>query len=281
MSRVRLWIRGALAALLLGASLLVPSGVLAEKMKLVSGLVGAQDAQSKDWLALSPTETNQVATQHLLSLLKSAGKFTLDNSRNVESMTFVTQPYDTSYRYVCRQDRVTLRYQYQARFDATGKVLDDERRPVGVEAQATFHIEQLPVPGFIPGTSYQEPVCDALHPGASASWIAGPRDTDVILAANMFRMAEDDVNAGRLIPGPCDSNGALNCRQWLLSLDDPSKINSVEPCTANSNNDACYVVSFDSIDVTINGKISRDDIERITPASITSIRVENVYTLSQ
>jgi hypothetical protein len=97
----------------------------------------------------------------------------------------------------------------------------------------------------------------------------------------MFRMAEDDVNAGRLEPGPCDPHEALNCRQWLLSLDDPSKINSVEPCTTNSSAGACYVLSFDSIDVTITGKISRDDAEAITPAAITSIRVDNVITVSE
>jgi hypothetical protein len=280
MSRILLW-NNVMAASLLGASLLVPFEVQAEKIRVVSGLIGGQDAESNKLLALSPTDADQVATQHLLSILKPAGKFTQDNSRNVEGMTFVTQPYATTYPYVCRQDRITLRYQYQDRFDATGKWLGDERRPVGVEAQATFHIAQLPVPGFIPGTSYSVPVCEALHPNVSVRWIAAPRDTDAILAANMFRMAEDDVNAGRLMPGPCDPHGALNCRQWLHSLDDPSKINSVEPCTTSSNDSACYVVSFDSVDVTITGKISRDDVEAITPAAITSVRVDNVITVRE
>ena len=208
------------------------------------------------------------------------GKFTLDNSRNVEGMTFVTQPYETTYRYVCRQDRVTLRYQHEGRFDAMGKWLDDERRPVGVEAQATFHIAQLPVPGFIPGTSYPMTLCDSLHPGALARWIAAPRDMDAIRAANMFRMAEDQVKAGRLTPGPCDPHRAITCRQWLLSLDDPSKIKSVEPCAAGGDDGACYVVSFDTVDVTIIGKISRDDMDAITPAAITSVRVDDVMTIS-
>jgi len=279
MNRNAIWNSSVLAAFLLSAWLFMPFEVHAEKTKLVSGLVGAQDSKSKQLLALSPAEADQVAAQNLLSILKPAGKFTLDNSRNVDGMMFVTQPYETTYRYVCRQDRVTLRYQYQGRFDATGKWLDDERRPVGVEAQATFHIAQLPVPGFVPGTSYPTTICDSLHPGASARWIAAPRDIDAVLAANMFRMAEDEVKAGHLMPGPCDSHGAITCRQWLLSLDDPSKIESVEPCATGSHDGACYVVSFDKIDVTIIGKISHGDVEAITPTAITSIRVDDVNTI--
>jgi hypothetical protein len=270
-----------MAACLLGASLFTPSPGEAEKTKYVSGLIGGQDAQSKEWLALSPSKVDQLARRQLLSILKSTGAFTQDNSRNVEGTTFVTQPYATTYPYVCRQDRVTLQYQYQGKFDGKGKWLNDERRPVGVEAQATFHIAQLPVPGFIPGTSYPATVCDALHPGPSARWIATPRDTDAILAANMFRMAEDNVKAGRLVPGPCDQHGALTCREWLLSLDNPSKINSVAPCTETIKDSVCYVVSFDSVDVTIIGERSRDDVERITPAAVTSIRIDNVVTIME
>ena len=281
MSRNVFWNSSVLAAFLLGASLFMPLEVQAGKLRVVPGLFGAQDSKSKQLLALSPVEAGQVATQELLSILKPADKFTLDYGRNVEGMAFVTQPYGTTYPYVCRQDRVTLRYQYQDRFDATGKWQDGQRRPVGVEAQATFHIEQLPVPGFVPGTSYPTTICDSLHPGASARWIAAPRDMDVVLAANMFRMAEDAVKAGRLMPGPCDPHGATTCRQWLLSLNDPSKIESVEPCATGRGGSACYVVSFGTVDVTIIGKISRNDMEAITPAAITSVRVDDVMTVSE
>lgn len=281
MSRSVFWNSSVLAACLLGASLVMPFDVQAGKLKVVSGLIGAQDSKSKQLSALSPAGADQVATQDLLSILKPVGKFTLDNSRNVEGMMFVTQPYGTTYRYVCRQDRVTLRYQYQDRFDATGKWLDNERRSVGVVAQATFHIAQLPVPGFAPGASYPTTICDSLHPGTSAKWIAAPRDIDAIRAANMFRMTEDEVKAGRLKPVTCDSHGAITCRQWLLSLDDPSKIESVEPCAAGGGDSACYVVSFDKVDVTIVGKISRNDMEAITPAAITSVRLDDVVTVSE
>src|SRR6185503_12159823 len=108
------WNKSVMAASLLGVSFFMPSEVQAEKVKIVSGLVGGQDAKSKEWLALPQTEADQIATQHLLSVLKPEGKFAQDNSRNVEGMTFVTQPYATPYRYVCRQDRVTLRYESQS-----------------------------------------------------------------------------------------------------------------------------------------------------------------------
>ena len=267
-SQMTIWERHALLAALLGASFLTPFTADATKVKIVSGLVGGQDSKSKELLALSPGAADQVARRDLLSLLHSTGKFTLDNSRNVDGMTFITEPYPTEYRYVCREDRVTLRYHS-----------DNQRQPMGVDAQPAYHIEQLPVPGFMPGTSYRATVCDARHPDAAAAWFAARSDTDAVRAANMFRMAEDEVKARRLTPGPCDPHGADTCRQWILSLDDPSKIESVEPCAPTTGNDACYVISFDSIDVTVTGTIPSNTSEPITPTAITSIRVDTVETL--
>lgn len=275
MSRNVIWKSGGVAASFVAASLLMPVEAQAEKIKAVSGLMGAQDSKSKELLALSPAEANQVATRDLLSVLAPTGKFTLDNSHNVQAMVFITRPYWTTYRYVCREDRVTLLYKY--RFDFASK--EDQRQPVGVESQPTYHIEQLPVPGFILGASYKITDCDALHPGTSVTWFAAPSDRDAIRAANMFRMAEDEVKDGRLSPGPCDPNGSLTCRQWLLSLDDPSKIESVESCATDRADDVCYVISFDSVDVTITGKMSPDDMMAITPAAITSIRVDNIIVV--
>ena len=113
----------------------------------------------------------------------------------------------------------------------------------------------------------------------SAKWIAAPRDIDAIRAANMFSMTKDEVKAGRLEPVTCDSHGAVTCHQSLLSLDGPSKIESVEPCATGKGDSACHVVSFDKVDVTIVGKISRNDVEAITPTAITSVRVDDVMTV--
>lgn len=275
MSRNIPWNSSVVAASLFGALIFMPLEVHAEKIKTVSGLMGAQDSRSKELLALSPAEANQVATRDLISLLMPTGKFTLDNSRNVEGMVFTTRPYWTTYRYVCREDRVTLKY--KLRFGSASS--EDQRGPVGVEAQPTYHIEQLPVPGFVPGTSYKITDCDAAHLDSSATWFSAPSNRDAVRAANMFRMAVDEVKAGRLTPSPCDTHAALTCSQWLLSLDDPSKIVSVEPCATDHDDEVCYAISFDSVDVTITGKISHDDMEAITPAAITSIRVDNVIML--
>ena len=271
--------RHAMVAALFGALLSAQFDAQAEHVKVVSGMVGAQDSKSKELLALPPAAANQVATRDLLSVLKPKGTFTRDNSNNVEAMTFVTQPYQTGYRYVCREDRVTLQYQYEDRFDTAGTWLDDPRRAVGVDAQQVYHIEQLPVPGFIPGASYRATVCDERQPGAAATWFAAPSAIDAIRAANMFRMAEDEVRAGQLTPGPCDPHGTDTCRRWVLSLDDPSRIKSVEQCAMKDDN-ACYVISFGDIDVTVAGTIPGGDSEPITPTAISSIRVDAVMTFS-
>jgi len=276
-----IWKRRMAAAALFAASLFMPFQADAAKLRVVSGIRGAQDDISKELLALSPGGANQVATRDLLSVLKPTGKFTLDNSRNVEGMTFITQPYQTMYRYTCREDRVTLRYELTDRFDKAGTWLDNQRRPVGVDAQPIYHIVQLPVPGFIPGTSYRVTACDAVQPGAAATWFAAPSDTDAVRAANMFRMAEDEVKAGRLTPASCDPRGAEPCREWVLSMDGLSKIESVEPCKTGPGDEACYVISFDSVDITVSGTIPSNEPEPITPTAITSIRAETVTTVSE
>jgi len=253
-------------------------------MKIVYGLVGAQDQKSKQLLSLSPANANKIARSDLLEVLKPGTTFTTDNSHNVEGMTFVTGAYSTNLRYVCRQDRVTLKYQLENRYYANGSWRDYYRRPVGVEAQPTYHIEQLPVPGIRPGVSdsYTSTVCDENHPGPGATWFTAANDIEAVRAANMFRMAEDEVKAGRLEPGPCDTRGADACRQWALSLDDLSKIEAVEPCEPGSGGNACYVISFagDSVEMTIVGDEPRNSSEPITPNAITSVRVENVMRLS-
>ncbi len=276
-----IWNRRVAGVALFGAWIFASFAAQAEHVRIVSGLIGAQDSESKKMLALSPAAAHRTATRDLLSVLKPAGTFTLDNSRNVQGMTFITPPYETIYPYVCREDRITLQYQLESRFDAVGTWLDYQRQPVGVEAQQTYHVGQLPVPGFVPGTSYPATVCDAHRPDAAATWFAAPSATDAVRAANMFRMAEDEVKAGRLMPGPCDQHGADTCRQWVLSLDDPSKIKSIEPCAAKDGDDACYVISFDTVDLTITGTIPSTEPEPVTPAAITSVRADTIVTLSE
>jgi hypothetical protein len=269
------------AVALFGASLITSFEAQAEHVKVVSGLVGGQDSKSKELLKLSPDEASQTATRDLLSVLKPTGKFKLDNSRNVEGMIFVTPPYQTLYGKVCREDRITLQYQIEGRYDAAGKWLDDQRQPVGVEAQQTYHIERLPVPGFVPGTSYSGAVCDANHPGTAATWFAAPSAVDAVRAANLFRMAVDEVKAGRLKPGPCDPHGSDTCGDWVLSLDDPSKMKSIESCPTKNSDNVCYVISFDTVDITITGTIPRTEPIPVTPTVITSVRVDAVSTISE
>jgi hypothetical protein len=274
------WSRRAIAVALFSASLFASFEARATHVKIVSGLIGGQDDESKRLLALPPAEADQAATHDLLSVLRPTGKFTVDNSRNVEAMTFTTPPYQTEYRYVCRQDRVTLQYTLEDRHNAAGVWSGFGHKPVGVEAQQTYHVEQLPVPGFIPGSSYLATVCDANHPEITATWFAAPSATDAVRAANMFRMAEDEVKAGRLTPGPCDSHGSDTCSQWVLSLDDSSKITSIQRCETKTDNDACYVISRDTVDITITGTIPRTEPEPVVPTAITSVRVDAVVTIS-
>jgi len=276
-----IWNRRVASAALLGSSFFVPFAAHAIEAIVVSGLVGAQDDKSKELLALPQAEAAQVEMHDLLSVLKPTGTFKLDNSRNVEGMMFVTEPYQTLYSHVCRQDRVMLRYRSASRFDAAGKWLDYDRQPAGVESQPTYHVEQPSAPGLMVGMGNLVPVCDALHPGTRATWFSAPSDADAVRGANMFRMAEEEVKSGRLTPGPCDTHGADTCRQWIVTLDDPSKINSIKTCGPTTGDDACYTVSFGSVDMTISGTIPGDSLWSIIPTAIKSVRAETVITVME
>ena len=116
--------------------------------------------------------------------------------------------------------------------------------------------------------------------GGDATRRENKRDQVVVNSPKINSFHDFLVEHAR-VPGPCDQHGALTCREWLLSLDNPSKINSVAPCTETIKDSVCYVVSFDSVDVTIIGERSRDDVERITPAAVTSIRIDNVVTIME
>ncbi|HEY3639019.1 MAG TPA: hypothetical protein VGK90_12795, partial [Rhizomicrobium sp.] len=270
------WKHRLLLAVLLVVSSLVPFAAEAIKVHVIPGLIGAQDSKSKELLALDPAAAEGAATRDLLSVLKPADKFTTDMSQNVEGMVFTTVPYQTLYPYVCRADRVMLRYNWAGQYDAAGKWLDNARQPTGVEAQPIYHVEQSAVPEFKPGIAYPAPVCDQRHPVADAAWFAAPSDRDAVRSANMFRMAEDEVKSGQLVPGPCDRHGSDTCRQWILSMDDPAKILSVALCEPAISDDACYVFSFDAIDITISGTIPGRSFESIVPTTIKSIRAETV-----
>jgi hypothetical protein len=263
------WARRATLGALIVATLFTPLAASAIVIKLVSGIRGGTDKKSEELVALPSDAADRVARRDLLSVLQPAGKFRLGMGGNVEGTTFVTWPYVTNYRHVCREDRVTLVYSIAGH---------DQTSPEGVEAQAMYHIEQLPVPGLIGGGSYWTNTCDAHHPDSTAAWFAAPTDTDAVRAANMFRRAEDEVKAKRLTPGPCDETGGEPCRQRVLSLDDPSKIASVEPCAATARDTACYVISFDGYQLTIVATLSTEDNERITPDTLVSVRGETVLT---
>jgi hypothetical protein len=92
-------------------------------------------------------------------------------------------------------------------------------------------------------------------------------------------MAEDEVKAGQLTPGPCDPHGTDTCRQWILSLDDTSKIEAVKSCATSPDDNACYVISFGSVEITVAGTIPSNEWEQITPVAITSIRADTVIIL--
>ena len=161
-------------------------------------------------VAAFPPRPIRVARRDLLSVLQPGSAFKLDNSGNVVGMTFVTRPYWTYLRYVCREDRITVRCESSSSPAWSNRC----RVSTGLSYRAIAGSKLSAENPF----TYPMTLCDAQHPGAAASWFAAPpSDFGPVRAANMFRMAEDAVKAGRLTPGPCDPHGPDTCRQWVLS----------------------------------------------------------------
>jgi hypothetical protein len=243
-------------------------------------LFGPPDLRTRELVALSPHAADAVARRDLLSVLQPMGRFKAARSGQVDNTTFVTWPYETEYRYVCREDRITLGYWLKSHSNAAGTYWYNRREPTRIDAQPLFHIEQLPIPGFVPGSSYTATICDRHNPGGKATWLAATDDTAAVRAANIFRMAEDQVRAGKLTPGPCDRNGPDACRQWILSLDDLAKIESVEACATDAT-PACYVIHFVAgAKMTIVATIPADETYPITPTAIISIKVAQEFAVA-
>jgi hypothetical protein len=241
---------------------------LAAALTVVAALAAAypvapQNSQSKALLALPAAEADRVRRRDLLAALQPGGEFLTDLNRNVYGMTFVTWPYSEG-SFVCREDRLTLRY---GREDVSGK-------PQQIETQALFYVNSEP---SLSATD-RIVACDKRHPGPNAHWMEAPTGYDAYRAAYVFRKAEKEVAAGELKPELCGRPGPDACREWIVSLNDPSKINAVDTCAPGADDDFCYVISFDDNQLTIRGTMS-DVHHQKESTTVRSIKVEEVLTI--
>jgi hypothetical protein len=250
-TRIKAW-----ASLLAALAVVTPTGAAAYPAV-------PQDSKSKALLALPPDEADQVRRRDLLSDLQPVGQFLTDLNGNVDGMTFVTWPYLADFPFVCREDSITLQYGHA----------DFSKEPRQIEARALFYVDGDPSIGGRYG-AWQG--CDKRHPGPKANWFTAPTALDAVQASQIFRKAETDVASGSLKPAPCDRASPDACRQWILSLNDPTKIDAVDGCASSPGADVCYVISIGDERLTIGATISAG---RTEPTAITSIKVEEVVYL--
>jgi hypothetical protein len=243
--RVEAWV-SLLAALAVAA----PTGAAAY-------VVAPQDSRSKALLALPPAEADRVRRRALLAELQPTGAFLTDVNHNVYGMTFVTWPHQDG-AFVCREYRVTL--------------LDDNAVDAGhIDAQPVFYVDEDP---SLRGDHGVWHGCDKRHPGPKAHWISAPTALDAVRAVQIFREAQDEVASGVATPAPCSRSGPDACRQWILSLKDPGKIDTVDTCPSNPGPGVCYLIDIGDERLTIGAKMfSGHQID------ITSVKVQQVITV--
>lgn len=223
---------------------------------------------------LPPAVADETARRDLLSVLQPTGKFK-KGPMGVETATFVTWPFEDRYPGLCREDELVVGYGNIQRYDKDGRLLYSSGGPENLKSQPIFHLDQIPVPY----STYELANCDPRHPGPQAAWFAAPTAADAVRAANLFRMAEDQVKAGNLAPGPCPGDGPDACRRRVVALDDFSKVTSVGACTEAAGDDACYVFSLADAELTVAGKMSQS--EPTIPTAITSVRAREVITVTE
>jgi hypothetical protein len=225
-------------------------------------VVVPQDSQSKALLALPPAEADRVRRRELLSDLQPTGEFLTDFNGNVYGMTYVTWPYQDvrGSGFVCREDRITLL--------SKGAIGAGQ-----IETQALFYVDGDP---FVREDHGVWQGCNKRNPGPKAHWFIAPTAFDAVQAVQVLHEAEDDVASGVVAPAPCTRRGDDACRQWILSLKDPDKIDSVDTCPSDPGPDVCYVISVGDNRLTIGAKMFSGHPAQI---DITSIKVEQVVTV--
>jgi hypothetical protein len=251
---------------------------------------GAQtDLTSRQLVALSSADAGQKAKSDLLSVLRPFGKFRRGHFRMVDSFEFTTQPYGTEIQGVCRMDALDLQYG-PVRSGPTigaGKTATEDapRQAYGIEARALFHINSLPA-----NTRQEDDadgiwqaVCDPSRLGDHDNWFRATTVFEAVRAANMFRMAEDQVRSGALKPKPCRKTFFLpgqTCAQAILAVDDLAKFDEVEACDA-AQGQACFRITLDGYTnvLTIVADLN-DDGGSLTPTAIASIEVEQTLVVS-
>jgi hypothetical protein len=237
-------------------------------------------------LALSPHDAGQTAQRDLLSILQPTGKFGRGMFRTVHGIDFTTRPYGTEFQGVCQMDNLTLRYgpvPPDPKIRTAKPAMEDmPRRPYGIDAQAVFHIDMLPAGTLLEDAGgVWQASCDPSRLGDDAHWFRAKNATDAVRAANMFRMAENEVKSGAIRPEPCpDVFKGQTCRQAILAVEDLAKLNDVEACDAAPGR-ACFRLTLDAgmteltIIATLNG-----DGGNVTPTAITAIEVRQYVVVT-
>jgi len=234
-------------------------------------VVAHRDPISRKLERLPPKTRDRIARHDLLSVLGPASEYGRRIFSNDLTTSFVTLPYQTEYS-LCREDRVTLTYGEVPLHDVAGKVVSWKPRPQGVESEPLFHVGQLPV-SLPPDAST---VCDAHHLDRNGTWFRAVNAWTAARGANVFHMAEDQLRSGSLAPERCERGGQDACRQWILSLNDFSKVDAISPCPADDDDKAaCYVISLQSgEEVTIVARMPGAGALDIAPNSVASVKVD-------
>lgn len=245
----------------------------------------AADSQlnSRDLLALSGHDADRRAQHDLLSLFERSGRYDSGRWYRVHRHSLTTRPYGTTFQGVCRKDSLALDYA-PARSVTDGDP-DHERRgpslqdvplePYGFDTVALFHIDRLPVGQGVERSEIPawQSSCDPDRLDDKTSWFAAPDTQEAVLAANLFRMAEDQVRAGTLTPSCANTS----CAKAVLALDDLAKLQDVKGCTVNAT-EPCVILHLNSdTQLVIRGRM--DGGQTVTPSAVTSIEMEQYIVL--
>ena len=184
----------------------------------LTATASAQDLSTRDRQALSAKEADRVARRDLLSILQPAGRNERGNLRRMLSAGFLTKPYATAYRGLCRKDMLTVSYGTTATDD---RYEDAPLRPYGLELSALFRVTSRDFRVERRSEKFgPEPFEDACSSTSAAdTWFFADNENVAAVGYAVVMAADKALVDGTLKPATCEwtSDCTTAARETLRS----------------------------------------------------------------
>ena len=238
---------------------------------MAAGSASAQDLSSRERRALSAREADKVARRDLLSILLPTGKNERGMLRRMGGTTFLTRPYATSFRGLCRQDMLTLLYGATASDD---RYEDAPLRPYAVEARPVYRVASRTFDAAPRSEKFGREPFDSGCASISDKddWFFAEDDLLAATGVMVAQAADKRLVDGTLEPSCKDTTPCVDLARQVLA---PQDMGNVDTCPA-PDGERCFDIGNGTVTIRVKGSGELP----IDPATIKSIEVAQVIVVT-